>query len=239
MEHVRQKMEEIRQQQRKGLQENLQATTESSPAGDKSQYIIALGGIAAGLIIATVVWLGKSIVTTDNINMIAPESAEAIHTSEVKKPSDNIAHLNERVELLTESISNLEAKLMRIMVLTDSITDIEKKNASSSKQYIPESADAESAFDMKEPNTSRVVHMTSEAVKAFVPTHTVKARMNLRSSSSLDTTPIAVLKIGSEVEYIREANGWYYVNTQFHGKGWCSSEYLSPLSPTQQKATAN
>jgi len=231
MEHVRQKMEEIRQQQRKGLQENLQATTKSSPAGDKSQYIIALGGVAAGLIIATVVWLGKSIVTTDNINMIAPE--------EIKKPSDNIAHLNERVELLTDTISNLEAKLMRIMVLTNSITNIENKHVSSSQQDIPESADAKSTFDMKEPNASRVVHMTPETEKAFIPTHTVKAKLNIRSSSSLNATPIAVLEAGSEVEYISEADGWYYVNTQFQGKGWCSSDYLSPLMPTQQKAPTN
>ena len=82
-----------------------------------------------------------------------------------------------------------------------------------------------------EPNASRSAHMTSEAVKALVPTHTVTAKLNLRPSASLDTTPIAVLKVGSEVEYIREADGWYYVNTQFHGKGWCSSEYLSSLSP--------
>ena len=73
--------------------------------------------------------------------------------------------------------------------------------------------------------------MTSKAVKAFIPTHTVRAKLNLRPSASLDTTPIAVLKVGSEVEYIREADGWYYVNTQLHGKGWCSSEYLSSLSP--------
>jgi hypothetical protein len=80
-----------------------------------------------------------------------------------------------------------------------------------------------------EPDALRSAHITSEAVKVFVPTHTVRAKLNLRPSASLDTTPIAVLKVGSEVEYIREANGWYYVNTQSHGKGWCSSEYLSSL----------
>jgi hypothetical protein len=81
-----------------------------------------------------------------------------------------------------------------------------------------------------EPNASRSAHMTSEAVKAFVPTHTVRAKLNLRPYASLKTTPIAVLKVGSEVEYIKEADGWYYVNAQLHGKGWCSSEYLSSLS---------
>jgi hypothetical protein len=95
----------------------------------------------------------------------------------------------------------------------------------------PQIAEPEAPQAATEPNASRSAHMTSEAVKAFVPTHTVRAKLNLRPSASLDTTPIAVLKVGSEVEYIREADGWYYVNTQFHGKGWCASEYLSSLSP--------
>ena len=95
----------------------------------------------------------------------------------------------------------------------------------------PQIAEPDEPQAATEPNASRSTHMTSEAVKAFVPTHTVRAKLNLRPSASLDTTPIAVLKVGSEVEYIREADGWYYVNTQFHGKGWCSSEYLSSLSP--------
>jgi len=86
-----------------------------------------------------------------------------------------------------------------------------------------------------EPNASRSAHVTSEAVNAFVPTHTVRARLNLRPSASLNTTPIAVLKIGSEVEYIKEADGWYYVNTRSHGKGWCSSEYLSSLSSSKNR----
>jgi hypothetical protein len=238
MERVRQKMEEVIQKQKR-LQEQSQATTQSRSAKDKSQYILALGGVAAGLTIALIVWLAISIVATDHINMSAADRAEAIHTGVIKKSSDTIAQLNERVELLTESVSSLEASLMRVMVLTDSITDIDKKNASSSGQDIPESADAGSAFAMTDPNASSGSHMTPEAEKSFVPTHTVKTRINLRPSSSSNTTPIAVLEAGSEVEYIKEADGWYYVNTQSHGKGWCSSEYLSPLSPAQKRATAN
>ena len=95
----------------------------------------------------------------------------------------------------------------------------------------PQIAEPDEPQAATEPNASRSAQMTSEAVKAFIPTHTVRAKLNLRPSASLDTTPIAVLKVGSEVEYIREADGWYYVNTQLHGKGWCSSEYLSSLSP--------
>jgi Bacterial SH3 domain len=238
MERVRQKMEDVIQKQKR-LQEQSQAKTQSSSARDKSHYILALGGVAAGLTIAVIVWLAKSIVTTDHVNMSAADRADAIHTGLIKKSSDNIARLNERVELLTESVSSLEARLRRVLVLTDSITGIDKKDASSSRQAIPEAADAGSAFAIQDPNASSASHTIPEAGKAFVPTHAVNARINLRPSPSSNTTPIAVLNAGSEIEYIRETDGWYYVNTQSHGKGWCSSEYLSPLSPAQQKATAN
>jgi hypothetical protein len=231
MDNFGQKLVEIKQKQKR-LHENSQAKIESSSA-KKSQYILALGGVVAGLTIAVILLLAKMIVVKDNTNLIAPKSVETIHTIEINKTNDNIAQLNERVELITESISDLESILMRIIALTDSNIDVEKKHTSSSKQHIPESADAELAFDTKKPNDSKALHMTPEAVKGFVPTHTIKDRLNLRPSSSFDSTPIAVLKAGSEVEYIKEADGWYYVDTPLHGKGWCSSEYLSPLSPIQ------
>ena len=231
MDYFGQKLERIKQEQKRSY-ENSQDKIESSSA-KKSQYILALGGVVVGLTIAVILLLTKMIVVKDNISLIAPKSAEIIHTIEIKKTNDNIAKLNERVELITESISHLESNLMRIIVLTDSNADVEKVHTSSSKQYMPESIDAELAFDTNKPNASKELHMTPEAVKAFAPTHTVKARINLRPTSSLNTTPIAVLKVGSEVEYISESDGWYYVDTLFHGKGWCSSEYLSPLSPIQ------
>jgi glucose/arabinose dehydrogenase len=86
-----------------------------------------------------------------------------------------------------------------------------------------------------EPNVSRSAVMKPEAIKAFVPTHTVKTNLNLRPSPSLNTAPIAVLKAGSEVEYIKEDDDWYYVNTQLHGKGWCSSKYLTSLLQPKNK----
>ena len=238
MERVRQKMEEVIQKQRR-MQAQHQAKTEGSRTTDKSQYILALGGVGAGLTIAAIVWLAKSIVTTDHYDLIAPERNEAIHTGEIRRPSDEIVMLNERVVLLTESVSNLEAKLTHIMALTDSITDIGAKHAASSPQQIPESADANSAFDMNESIASRVVDNTPETGKAFAPTHTAISRVNLRPSASLNTTPIAVLNVGTGVEYISKSDGWYYVNTQSNGKGWCSSDYLSPLLPTQRKSPAN
>jgi hypothetical protein len=237
MERVRQKMEEVIQKQKR-LQEQSQATTKSISAKDKSQYILALGGVAAGLTIAVIVWLAMGIVMTDHITMSAADRDVAIHPGEIKKSSDNIAQLNERVESLTASVSTLEARLMRVMALTDSITDIEMKHAASSPQQIPESADANSASDMNESNASRAIQITTGTEKAFVPSHTVKARVNLRPSASVHTTPIAVLNVGTEVEYISNSDGWYYVNTRSHGKGWCSSDHLSPLLPTQRKFSA-
>lgn len=220
MERARHKIEEVIQKQ-KWLQE--QSHAKSSSAKDKSQYIIALGGVAAGLTIAVIAWLAMSIVMTDHIDISEADKAVTIHTGIIKKSSNNIAELNERVESLTESVSTLETSLTKIKGLTDSIAIVETNHAAFPPQQIPESADAKSAFDGK----------------VFIPTHTVKARVNLRPSASLHTTPIAVLNVGTEVEYISKSDGWYYVSTQSHGKGWCSSDYLSPLSSTQRKSSAN
>jgi hypothetical protein len=236
MERARHKIEEVIQKQ-KWLQE--QSHAKSSSAKDKSQYIVALGGVAAGLTIAVIAWLAMSIVTTEHIDMSEADKAVTIHTGIINKSSNNIAELNERVKSLTESVSSLEARLTHVMALTDSIAIVETNHAASSLQQIPESADAKSAFDMNESGASRVVDNAPEAVKVFIPTHTVKARVNLRPSASLHTTPIAVLNVGTEVEYISKSDGWYYVNTQSHGKGWCSSDFLSPLSSTQRKSSAN
>jgi hypothetical protein len=222
MERARHKIEEVIKKQ-KWLQEQSHAKTASSSTRDKSQYIIALGGVAAGITIAVIVWLAKSIVTTDHNDMSEADKVVTIHTGIIRKSSNNIAELNERVESLTESVSTLEARLTQIMALTDSIAIVETNRAASSLQQIPESADANSAFEGK----------------VFIPTHTVKARVNLRPSASLHTTPIAVLNVGTEVEYISKSDGWYYVNTQSHGKGWCSSDYLSHLSSTQRKSSSN
>ena len=89
--------------------------------------------------------------------------------------------------------------------------------------------ETETVFDTMEPTASGIVQTTHETEEEFTPTHTVKARLNLRPSASLSTTPITVLKVGAQVEYISETDDWYYVNTKSSGKGWCSSNYLSSL----------
>lgn len=238
MDHVRQRLNEIRQKQLR-LQENAQDTRPSTPTNDKSQYIVALGGVAAGLTIALMVWLANAILTTDDVDVIAPESHVAIHTSEIRETNDHIVQLNEHVESLTQSVSSLEIRVKRMMELTNPINDIEMKHTRSSQQGIPESAADNSTFDIKEPYGSSVVDPAMETVKTFAPTHTVNARVNLRPSISLDSTPITTLKVGTEVEYIREDEGWYYVNTKHHGEGWCASDYLAPVLPTQQDASGN
>ena len=238
MERARHKIEEVIKKQ-KWLQEQSHAKTESSSAKDKSQYIIALGGVAAGITIAAIVWLAKSIVMTDHIDMSEADKAVTIHTGVIQKSSNNIAELNERVESLTESVSTLEVRLTQIMALTDSIAIVETNRTAPSPQQIPESADTNPTLETNESNVSRAVQTATETGEAFIPSHTVKARVNLRPSASLHTTPIAVLNVGTEVEYISKSDGWYYVNTLAHGKGWCSSEYLSPLSPAKRIPTAN
>ena len=232
MERARHKIEEAIKKQ-KWLQEQSHAKTESSSAKDKSQYMIALGGIAAGLTIAVIFMLSKSLVTKEHTNMFSADQDNAIQTVEIGKPSDEIVMLNERVESLSKSVSKLEDQLTHVIALADSTVIVERKHAASSSQEIPVPAGVNSIVDIIDSHVSSVVDNIPETGEAFIPSHTVEARVNLRPSASLHTTPIAVLNVGTEVEYIRKSDGWYYVNTLAHGKGWCSSEYLSPLSPTQ------
>jgi ABC-type uncharacterized transport system fused permease/ATPase subunit len=231
-------IEEIRQKQKK-MYEHSQASTEFGSANDWSQIIVALGGVAAGLTLAVIVLLAYSIVTTGHFKTIIPKASDVSHTDNVKKSSDNIAQLNRRVKLLTETVSSLEAKLMRVMELTVSISNIEEKHASFSQEDIHEADGAKSASDINESNALRAIQVTSEIKKPFLPTHTVKVRLNLRPTATLNSRPITTLKVGTEVQYISQSDGWDYVYTRLHGKGWCSSGNLSPLLQTQQKSSAN
>jgi hypothetical protein len=230
MEHVRQKLNEIKQKHLE-MQENNQAVQTSSPTNDKSLYLVALGGVAAGLTLAVIAWLAKSLLAMGDINIPPPESTVAIHASKIKETNENIDQLNKRVASLTESFSRMEARLKRVMELTNPIGATGMGHETSSQQNISENIGDETTDVSKDIHASGDTDPTAETEKSFVPTHIVKARINLRPSSSLDTMPIAVLEVGTKVEYIGKMDDWYYVNTQFQGKGWCSSEYLSPLSP--------
>jgi hypothetical protein len=217
-----------------GFQGMSQHASRSSQTDDPYLYIVAVLGVAAGFSLALAVWLVNSIMTTDDISSITPESTVAINASEIRKTNNNIRHLHERVELLSGPVANLEAMLKRITLLTDGVTDNGKNTASSAKQDNPESENVKPAYNRGDPDASRLITMNPETQKTFIPTHTVNDWLNLRPSSSLNTKPIAVLKAGSDVEYIARKDNWYYVNTQMHGKGWCYSDYLTPLLPARE-----
>ena len=238
MERVKEKMKQARQQ-RKISQQNPQAQTNiiqtdrdsTSNLAKSNRYLslgrnvsLLLGGVIAGVALAATVWWVKPVgVAGDtSISVLQPD------TSAIKKPINDIAHLNERVESLNDTIINLEVKLMQVLVLADSIADIESKRVTAA-QHMSATNEAESVFDTMEPTASGIATAINESTKEFTPTHTVNAKLNLRPSASLNTTPIAVLKVGAQVEYISEINGWYYVNAESIGKGWCASSYLSSL----------
>ena len=223
---VRQRLNEIRRKQLES-QETFQTANTPVSSNDKSQYLAALGGVAAGLIIAVIVWLAKSIWINDGISTSSADSNGSIQASVVRQANTKIGLLNDRIEALTGSINGLETRLIRVMELSESINEIELKYAAT----MPENSHASPGNKFPSSTTGSVVaESTDEIEMSFVPTHTVNTRLNLRPSMSLDTTPITVLEAGTGVEYIKETDGWVYVNTELHGKGWCSSGYLSPLS---------
>lgn len=220
MERVSHKMEHLVQRQ-KQLLEQSHAEAESSSAKDKTPYLISVGGFAAGLTFAIIIWLAKSIMI-EQIDTSATDRTVADYTGALGELSNNITRLNGNVESLAASVSGLESRFNRLMELTESIADTGTRYTSSHQPS------ADSALSSTEQTPAK-------SIPSFIPTHIVKTRVNLRPAASLNTTPIAILDTGTEVEYLSKSNGWYYVNTESHGKGWCSSNYLSAL---QHKSSA-
>ena len=223
-QNVRNKLNEIRQRQLES-ENNPQAHEPSTAASDMPLKFAALGGVAAGLIIA---WLINSFLPTENADLIAQRSSVTIHENKIREANETIEQLNDRVELLTDSISSLESEL------THTIESIAHNNINektpSADQELTESTNAIPPSTPANSQTSGETDSASVSETAFIPTHVVKTRLNLRASTSLDDAPIGVLSTGTEVSYIDEENGWYYVDTEQLGKGWCTSEFLSPLS---------
>lgn len=149
-------------------------------------------------------------------NTAAPEA----DTPGISKQIDDIALLNERVNSLHNTIMNLEVKLMRVLVLADAFADVDSKVAADHTGSI---------FDTLEPAAAGTAPAAHDTGMEFIPTHTVKTRLNLRPSASVKTTPITLLAAGTPVEYISGTGDWYYVNTEASGQGWCSSSYLSSI----------
>ena len=218
-QNIRNKLNEIRQK-RLESEKNLQANETSSTSNDKPLIIMALSGVATGLIIA---WLIYLFLSTDDADLIAQKSRIVIYENEIREANKIIEQLNDRVELLAETISNLEPELVHTNEFMEDNKIAEKMNST-------EQEPSEQARETLQPTTSESQDSAAASATAFIPTHVVKTRLNLRTSRSLDNVPIGILNTGTEVRYIDEVNGWYYVDTRQLGKGWCASEYLSPLT---------
>lgn len=215
-QNIRNKLNEIRQRQLESNKE-FQSNKPPTTASDKLLIIALFGGIAVGILIAS---LMNSFLSTANVDLFAQKSRVAIYEDEIRGVNKTIEQLNDRVELLGKSVYSLELELNNKFEKT-AITDQDLPNVAKEK---PVSTPAAS-------QASVIADSAATSGKTLIPTHVVKSRLNLRSSTSLDDAPIGVLSPGTEVSYIDEANSWYYVDTEQLGKGWCASEFLSPLSP--------
>jgi hypothetical protein len=214
-QNVRNKLNEIRQKQLDSYT-NLQAIKPSTTARNKSLIIAVLGGVAAGFITA---WLINSFLSTRYGDLTGQKSRVAFNEGEIRGVNKTIEQLNDRVETLSKSVSSLEVELNKKFEKSI-ITDKE----------LPEPADEKPVSTPVASQDLEIADSAAISDKTFIPTHVVMSRLNLRTSASLDDVSIGVLRTGTEVSYIDESNGWYYVDTKQLGKGWCASEYLSPLS---------
>jgi hypothetical protein len=224
MDQVQKRLDEIKQKQLQ-MQESIQAARSKAPSKGKSHLVTALMGIAAGVIIAVIAWLTNSLLITKDAGTSVWDLPSTILGKENSKTDERIDQLNGRVELLEESISRLEMRFDQFMESASGGTE----QSSSTQMDIPE----DHSDNTVELDTSGITNSQQEAEITFAPTHTVKTRLNLRPSTSLDEAPIALLGAGTKVRYIDEEDGWYYVDTELHGKGWCASEFLSPLQENQ------
>jgi hypothetical protein len=126
----------------------------------------------------------------------------AIPGKDNSRTDERIDQLNDRVELLAESVSTLEVRLDQFME-SASTSGGGAEQATSTQMDIPEDH-PDSTIEIE---ASGITNSQREAEIAFVPTHTVKTRLNLRPSSSLVEAPIALLGAGTKVRYINEEDG--------------------------------
>lgn len=236
MDYVKRRLEKVRQQ---GIEEKIQeamtqhrmsqpatgdrADTGTASIGTSYKVVLFLLGLTAGAAVTAMAWWVKT-------------DAPAIEST-----GRNIDLLNRRVEQLGEEISGLESGLTRLLELAESAGNRERREAAVVTDVIAEPAQAVSvpapdvtAAEVETEAETAAEDGTREPVmvapdEGLSPTHSVSSRLNLRPSASLDTIPVAVLPVGTQVEKISETGDWYYVDAGVHGKGWCFSDYLAPL----------
>lgn len=236
MDYVKRRLEKVRQQ---GIEEKIQeamtqhrmsqpatgdrADTGTASIGTSYKVVLFLLGLTAGAAVTAMAWWVKT-------------DAPAIEST-----GRNIDLLNRRVEQLGEEIAGLESGLTRLLELAESAGNRERREAAVVTDVIAEPAQAVSvpapdvtAAEVETEAETAAEDGTREPVmvapdEGLSPTHSVSSRLNLRPSASLDTIPVAVLPVGTQVEKISETGDWYYVDAGVHGKGWCFSDYLAPL----------
>ena len=228
MDHrIRQRLNEIRQRQL-DTQQSVRETSPAPVSNNNTHYHYALLGMAAGFIISIIVWMATPLFTKDGMNTVMPESQVSIDASEIRMANEQIARLSGRLESLTQSISAIETRLNRVRDLSGSSPDAEIKSADTFQEHMAEAADTSTTIGANGLVASEDA-LSSNAGNPFTPTHSVITNLNLRPSASLDSSPVAILSVGTKVEYMHESGDWYFVNTEEHGKGWCASGYLAPL----------
>ena len=223
---VRQRLNEIRQKQM-DLQSSTRSSRDSAVASDKSQYIVALGGVTAGITIAIIAWLVWSLMVVKQGIHDTTGSQTAIQTNTINELSEKIDHLSELIVLLTDSISGLEKGLTSLINESGFSAKSAHRNTVARHSELEPPATTQASSDKGTPTTLIDVDDQPEDLVS-APMYRVIERVNLRPTPSTDRSAVATLNVGSEVQYIRESGDWFYVKTESQREGWVASEYLSP-----------
>jgi hypothetical protein len=223
---VRHRLNEIREKQLK-LQTNTRTRKDNRKTREKALYLAAIGGVAAGITIAVIAWLAWSLMTTKQISTGIPRPEATIHTNTINEMNQKIGHLSKQIVVLTSTITDLEKRFVSFNSEPKPDTD---SGGKSTDRYLVETPTPSELRAFPE-NTSNEASNDIKAdaeFDALASTHRVTERVNLRPMPSTDKPAIATLKAGSEVQYLREKDDWSFVKTESYGEGWVASEYLSP-----------
>jgi hypothetical protein len=208
------------------LQSSTRSSRDSVVASDKSQYMVALGGVIAGITIAIIAWLVWSLMVVKQGIHDTTGSQTAIQTNTINELSEKIDHLSEQIVVLTDTISDLEKKVATPIKQPGFSANSASRETETRHGEIQTPVSTQASLDNISSET--LIKMDVQTGDgAFVPTHRVIERVNLRPNPSTDRPVIATLKVGSEVQYLRESGDWYFVKTESDGDGWVASEYLS------------
>ena len=165
MEEVRRKMEEVRQRHKR-LHPYSQSNTESAYSKDPSRYLVAIGGVVAGLAIAGLFWLASTTLA-DHTSFTASVTTDVIRPGEFRKSTEAITQLNKRVEVLGDTVGMLETKLARVMDITDAVSNGNEKHNPPPAQALLESDEPGPTRDFNKVRGSRDLHGYGQSQAQF------------------------------------------------------------------------